>query len=264
MADMILINAVERLTKPTLTRLRRRFGFAITGFIDDLDCYCWKHQAFAHHEIPDLAYQFGVSEVSFREMLTAAVDAFFFTQTTTDSLTWYSSPRVTDQRDGLAKRTRGLKQKTVTDTVTVSLRSPLQDKIRQDQIGSDQGECDGDSSESDTSKLHPSPDAPKHLKRKDAELHRYPDDDSLVWITDREKLVLEAKFGERRANFLSNSLNDWWSDKKKDYKKYSDHYRCILNRDTYLNSSGKKWFEHPDTGANYYPVRDVERWEALG
>jgi len=83
-------------------------------------------------------------------------------------------------------------------------------------------------------KLHPSPKAPRHLKRKTEELIPFPDEESPVFLTQTEIRKLIARFKNKGAQDpeyemekLVNQL-DLYSANKKFYN-YVDHYRTLWN-----------------------------------
>lgn len=83
-------------------------------------------------------------------------------------------------------------------------------------------------------KLHPSPKAPRHLKRKAEELIPYPGEDSKVFLTQTEinKLIARFRFKgaqdpEYEAESYAKRLHNYSA--KKQFYEYVDHYLTIWN-----------------------------------
>lgn len=108
--------------------------------------------------------------------------------------------------------------------------------------------------------LHPSPNAPKHLKRKSQELKPYPSEDGSVFLTASEFEALKERWGEEEARFVIFSLELWSTENPKSFKEKIDHARTCVNFRARKHSEGKIFYVHPVTGPNYYRRFEVEQW----
>jgi hypothetical protein len=109
--------------------------------------------------------------------------------------------------------------------------------------------------------LHPSPNAPKHLNRKSQELKPYPHEDGPVYLTDDEYEALKERWSEAETKYVIYLVARWADDNPKKFRQRIDHARvCLTFRDRAIGD-GKLFFDHPETGPNYYKRYEVERWQ---
>lgn len=103
--------------------------------------------------------------------------------------------------------------------------------------------------------LHPSPNAPKWLKRKEQELKQRLTN---IWLTDGELAILETKTSKAETKCLIQRLEIYSGVNPKRFKSYVDHYRVLLTFRRRELENGKKFFEHPEKGAGYYYDREIK------
>ena len=101
-----------------------------------------------------------------------------------------------------------------------------------------------------------SPLAPKNLKRKKETL-----DEILpnVWLcaSDLKKLIDKIVIPEELKS-LCMALSSYADKEPKKFKKYKDHYLVLLEWRERRHSEGKRFYNHPKTGWNYYNNREID------
>lgn len=112
----------------------------------------------------------------------------------------------------------------------------------------------------DPPNLHPSLDAPKHLKRKKDKLIEC-GTSSGVWLTDSERHYLVDRWGENELSFLITELASYATTNAAKFRKYIDHFKVLVKWRKQKHERGLGFYQHPKTGWGFYKHYEIERYE---
>lgn len=105
--------------------------------------------------------------------------------------------------------------------------------------------------------VHPSPEAPKNLRRKTEQLTKIQDSD--IWLTKTEVENLGYLMSPEEGNFLLTELAYYAKTQPKKFKKYCDHYLVLLKWRKSRHEDDRKFYNHPQSGPGYYKNYVIER-----